>query len=377
MTDFFPSFARQALRHLAIFNYVVPSLLVMVGMLVLAGCKDEKPAQDETLRPVRTVTVPPFSSGGLMTQTGEIRAHEEIALAFRLDGRVIARAADIGQHVNAGQVLATLENNAAQNQLSSATADLNSARASEHVAALTLRRMQLLMPGGAISRAQLDSAQGDWQAAVARRQSSEAALKNARDNLAWTQLTAPGAGVITAVNVQPGQVVSAAQTVMTLAADGDRDAVFDLAEPTLSESATTTPVKIALLSNPAITAEGRFRDISPQADSQTRTWRLRVMLTDPPAAMALGSTVLGVFSGKADQVIALPASALTRDGDRPAVLVVNPRNQQIQVRPVTLARFDAQQIYLSAGVQPGERVVTAGVKTLLPGERVQLEESEK
>lgn len=349
----------------------------MVGMLVLAGCKDEKPAQGETLRPVRTVTVPPFSSGGLMTQTGEIRAHEEIALAFRLDGRVIARAVDIGQHVNAGQVLATLENNAAQNQLSSATADLNSARASEHVAALTLRRMQLLMPGGAISRAQLDSAQGDWQAAVARRQSSEAALKNARDNLAWTQLTAPGAGVITAVNVQPGQVVSAAQTVMTLAADGDRDAVFDLAEPTLSESATTTPVKIALLSNPAITAEGRFRDISPQADSQTRTWRLRVMLTDPPAAMALGSTVLGVFSGKADQVIALPASALTRDGDRPAVLVVNPQNQQIQVRPVTLARFDAQQIYLSAGVQPGERVVTAGVKTLLPGERVQLEESEK
>jgi len=377
MTDFFPSLARQALRHLAIFNYVVPSLLVMVGMLVLAGCKDEKPAQDETLRPVRTVTVPPFSSGGLMTQTGEIRAHEEIALAFRLDGRVIARAADIGQHVNAGQVLATLENNAAQNQLSSATADLNSARASEHVAALTLRRMQLLMPGGAISRAQLDSAQGDWQAAVARRQSSEAALKNARDNLAWTQLTAPGAGVITAVNVQPGQVVSAAQTVMTLAADGDRDAVFDLAEPTLSESATTTPVKIALLSNPAVTAEGRFRDISPQADSQTRTWRLRVMLTDPPAAMALGSTVLGVFSGKADQVIALPASALTRAGDRPAVLVVNTQNQQIQVRPVTLARFDAQQIYLSAGVQPGERVVTAGVKTLLPGERVQLEESEK
>jgi hypothetical protein len=101
------------------------------------------------------------------------------------------------------------------------------------------------------------------------------------------------------------------------------------------------------------------------------------MLTDPPAAMALGSTVIGVFSGKADQVIALPASALTRAGDRPAVLVVNPQNQQIQVRPVTLARFDAQQIYLSAGVQPGERVVTAGVKTLLPGERVQLEESEK
>lgn len=377
MTDFIPSFARQALRHLATFNLVVPSLLVMVAMLVLAGCKDEKPAQHEALRPVRTVTVPPFSNGGLMTQTGEIRAHEEISLAFRLDGRVTARTTDIGQHVNAGQVLATLDSSAAQNQLSSAIADLNSARASEHVAALTLRRMQLLMPGGAISRAQLDSAKGDWQAAVSRRQSSEATLKNAHDNVAWTQLTAPKAGVITAVNVQPGQVVSAAQTVMTLAADGERDAVFDLAEPTLTNSAKTTPIKIALLSNPALNAEGHFRDISPQADPQTRTWRLRVMLTDPPVDMALGSTVLGIFPGKTDQAIALPASALTRAGDRPAVLVVNSKTQQIQVSPVTLVRFDAQQIYLSAGVQPGERVVTAGVKTLLPGERVQLEENEK
>ncbi|MCV3298626.1 RND family efflux transporter MFP subunit [Pantoea sp. PA1] len=376
MTDFIPCFARQALRHLTLFNAAVPPLFV-VGILILAGCRDEKPAQRDTLRPVRTLTVPPFSSGGLMTQTGELRAHEEIALAFRLEGRVTARTTDMGQHVTAGQVLATLESNAAQNQLSSATADLNSALASERVAALTLHRMKLLMPGGAISRAQLDSAQGDWQVAVSRRQSSEAALKNARDNMAWTQLTAPRDGVITSINVQPGQVVSAAQTVMTLAADGKRDAVFDLAEPTLTEKATTTPIRIALLSNPALKADGQFRDISPQADSQTRTWRLRVTLTNPPADMALGSTVLGTFPGKVDQVIALPASALTRAGERPAVFVVNSKTQQIQVRPIQLTRFDAQQIYLSAGVQPGERVVTAGVKTLLPGERVRLEENDK
>ena len=93
--------------------------------------------------------------------------------------------------------------------------------------------------------------------------------------------------------------------------------------------------------------------------------------------MALGSTVLGTFPGKVDQVIALPASALTRAGERPAVFVVNSKTQQIQVRPIQLTRFDAQQIYLSAGVQPGERVVTAGVKTLLPGERVRLEENDK
>ncbi|WHT01263.1 MAG: Multidrug resistance protein MdtA (plasmid) [Pantoea stewartii] len=311
MTDFIPAFARQALRHLSFTGYVLPSLFVVAGMLILSGCREEAPPAREAPRPVRTVLVPPFSSGGLMTQTGEIRAHEEISLAFRLDGRVITRTTDIGQHVNAGQVLATLDSNAAQNQLSSATADLASARASEHVAALTLRRMQQLMPGGAISRSQLDSAKGDWQAAVSRRQSSEAALKNAQDNLNWTQLTAPRAGVITAVNVQPGQVVSAAQSVMTLAADGDRDAVFDLAEPSLAEYASSTPFSITLLSNPAIKTQGHFRDISPQADPQTRTWRLRIMLPQPPVAMALGSTVVGPFPVKPNRLSPCPP-ALSR-----------------------------------------------------------------
>lgn len=373
MTDLLPDAARQMWRHLFSVQIFAPILFVLLGVLIFTGCRDDhSDPHTAPLRPVKTVIAPGFSNDASLSLTGEIRAHQEVALAFRLDGRVIRRDVDLGDSVSAGEPLAALEENPAQNQLSSAQADLDSARAAERVAALNLRRMQLLMPGGAIARSQLDSALGEWQSARSRCLSSEAALKNARDSLSWTLLRAPSAGRITAVNLQPGQVVSAGQNVMTLAAGDARDAVFDLAEPGLMRPDDKTELKVTLLADPRVQVSGTVRDISPQADPQTRTWRLRVTLNNPPDAMALGATVTVNLPDSQPPVIALPASALTRVGEKPALLVVDRATRRLQLRPIVLARFTAEQIFVSTGVQPGESVVTAGVSTLQPGEQVAL-----
>lgn len=372
MTDLIPDAARQVWRHLFSVQIFAPAMFVLLGVLIMTGCRDNNSAPPPAPpRPVKTVIVPPLGSDASLVLTGEIRAHEEVALAFRLDGRVVSRAAELGDRVSAGQPLAALENDQSRNQLSSARADLDSARAAERVAALNLHRMRLLMPGGAIARSQLDSAQADWQSAQSRRLSSEAALKNAQDTLSWTQLTAPTAGRITAITVQPGQVVSAGQNVMTLAAGDARDAVFDLTTPSLLQHDDPIPLKVTLLADPTVQASGTVRDISPQADPQTRTWRLRISLIHPPEAMAPGATVTVSLPDAQPPVFALPASALTRFSDKPALLVVDAASR-LQLRPVVLARFNAQQIFVTAGIQPGERVVTAGVNTLQPGEKVSL-----
>jgi RND family efflux transporter MFP subunit len=187
-------------------------------------------AQAAPPRPVRYV-VQTLSSLPVDVRTGEIRAHDETLLAFRLSGRMVSRLVDIGDHVHAGQVLATLENQTGTNELASASADVESAKAAEQVALLNLNRMQKLLPSGAIARTQLDTARADWQSAASRLKSSMAALRNAQDNLAWTKLTAPADGVITRVSVSAGQVVSAGQTVFTLATSEARDVVFDIADP--------------------------------------------------------------------------------------------------------------------------------------------------
>ena len=369
----FTDYARHAVRHLSATGRMlpfIPAACLIIVAIVLTGCGDKAHKQAPSVRPVRTISAPPPVALSSLIQTGEIRAHEEVTLGFRLDGRILTRQAEVGDRVIAGQVLATQESETSRNQFSSAQADLNSARAAEQVAALSLRRMQLLMPSGAIARSQLDSAQADWQAARAKRQSSEDALKNAQENVSWTKLTAPADGVITQVSASAGQVVSAGQSVITLASGSLRDAVFDVADPQSVPQQADSLFTISLLSAPSGVAQGHFRDVSPQADPQTRTWRLRITLDNPPPAMALGASVQLTLNASGPRLIALPASALTRSGDKPAVFVVDEKTLTLHLRPVDIGRYSTSEIFLSAGVQPGERVVIAGVSKLREGEKV-------
>jgi len=219
---------------------------------------------------------------------------------------------------------------------------------------------------------QLDTARSDWQAALSKRQSSEAALKNAQDSLSWPRLTAPSDGIITAVSAQPGQVVSAGQAVFTLAAGGGRDAVFDLSDPQALTQSNPAVVRVSLLADPTIQVQAHLRDVSPQADPQTRTWRVRVTLDHPPESMALGASVQVNWRREGTRNISLPASALTRLGDQAAVFVVDRAQQRVRLRPVTLRAFTVTDISVTAGVRPGEAVVTAGVSKLRDGEKVTL-----
>lgn len=377
MTATFTDYARHGVRHLCSAGRLLPFLpaaCLLIVVVVLAGCGDKSRKPVVPARPVRVVIAPLPSASGTVIQTGEIRAREEVALGFRLDGRILTRQVDVGDRVAAGQIVATQESATSRNQLNSAQADLDSARAAEQLAALNLRRMKLLMPGGAIARTQLDSAQSDWQAARARRQSSEDALKNARENLSWAQLTAPSDGVVTQVSASAGQVVSAGQQIVTLASGGGRDAVFDVADPQAIPAQAGAVFSVSLLSGPSVIVPGHLRDISPQADPQTRTWRVRITLDNPPPAMALGASVQLILPASGQTAIALPASALTRAGGQPAIFIVNTKTLTLHLQPVVLARYSTQEIFISAGLSPGETVAIAGVSKLRNGEKVTLGE---
>ncbi|AWF55704.1 TPA: efflux RND transporter periplasmic adaptor subunit [Klebsiella michiganensis] len=348
---------------------LLPPIVLILMIVPLVGCGDKSAEKPASARPVRYVVVGSPATLPALERTGEIHAHDETALSFRTAGRMLTRAVDVGDRVNYGQLLATLEETSARNQLDSATADDESARATARVAALNVNRMQKLIATGAIARSQLDSAQADWLVASARVKSSEAALRNARESLGWTRLTSPGEGVITAVSASPGQVVSAGETVVTLAAGQARDVVFDIPDPAKVEAQRAEEFQVALLSDAGVKAYAVLRDISPQADPQTRTWRVRATLKKPPAAMALGASVTVRLPSSGSTGYAIPASALSRCGDKPAVFVITPQ-MQAQLRVVVLASYTASSAIIASGLVPGDRVITAGVSKLRPGEKV-------
>ena len=375
MSDEFLLSLRHSLHHLydvartLSWLHFLPLTILSVVIFLLPGCGDNQGNTTDPVRTVRYVVVGSAQTLPALERTGEIHAHDETILSFRTGGRIVTRSVDIGDRVNAGQLLATLENTTSQNQLDGAQADYEGAKASAQVAALNVSRMQKLMPTGAIARTQLDTARADWLVARARLKNSESALRNARESLGWTRLIAPRSGVITEVSASAGQVVSGGQSVLTLATGEARDVVFDIAKPEAIPPQEQAGLRVSLLSDPSVQASAAVRDISPQADPQTRTWRVRATLQNPPLAMALGASVTVTLPATGPHGYALPASALSRVGDKPAVYVINPQSQA-QLRVVVPAYYTATSVIISGGLEPGDRVITAGVSKLRSGEPV-------
>ncbi|HBZ3590748.1 TPA: efflux RND transporter periplasmic adaptor subunit [Klebsiella variicola] len=375
MSDEFLLSLRHSLHHLydvartLSWLHFLPLTILSVVIFLLPGCGDNQGNTTDPVRTVRYVVVGSAQTLPALERTGEIHAHDEMILSFRTGGRIVTRSVDIGDRVNAGQLLATLENTTSQNQLDGAQADYEGAKASAQVAALNVNRMQKLMPTGAIARTQLDTARADWLVARARLKNSESALRNARESLGWTRLIAPRSGVITEVSASAGQVVNGGQSVLTLATGEALDVVFDIAKPEAIPPQEQAGLRVSLLSDPSVQASAAVRDISPQADPQTRTWRVRATLQNPPLAMALGASVTVTLPATGPHGYALPASALSRVDDKPAVYVINPQSQA-QLRVVVPAYYTATSVIISGGLEPGDRVITAGVSKLRSGEPV-------
>jgi RND family efflux transporter MFP subunit len=124
-----------------------------------------------------------------------------------------------------------------------------------------------------------------------------------------------------------------------------------------------------------VTAKGRVRQVDPQADPITRTFKVRVAVSNPPAAMRLGATVTGRLDLDAAQGFSVPASALTAANGGPALWIVDPATLAVRLQPVEVLRFDPGTVVISRGLEGGEIVVTAGVQALHPDQKVRLLEA--
>ena len=337
----------------------------------VAGC-DKTPPPVSEARPVRAIAIRQGAEGEIVSLTGQVRAKDEAALAFRLDGRMIERPVHVGDRLAAGQVVARLDPQIQQNALRSAEANLASMQAVLTQARLTFARQQELLKDGWTTRANFDEVQQKLLTAQAQVDSAEAQVRTAREQQSYTVLSADAAGAVTAVGAEPGEVVHAGQMVLQLAREGGRDAVFDVPEQLIRNGPRDPVVQIALGNDAQVKATGRVREIAPQADSATRTFQVKVGITDPPAPMRLGATVVGRLRLSAPPGFEVPASALTETDGRPAVWVVDPQSKTVSLRGVEVARYDQADVVISKGLNTGEFVVTAGVQTLRPGQMVRL-----
>lgn len=348
-------------------------LSVALVAIALSGCNDKGAAPIAPAAFVRTEVVQPREWRCSFTLTGEVQARFRADLAFRVSGRVIARYVDMGAHVEAGQVLALLDPAEQQADVNAAAAAVVAAESQLRVAKATFERQESLIASGFTTRTVYDQAEEGMRTSEGVLDAAKAQLGTSKDALGFTALRAEAPGVITARNLEVGQVVQAAQTVFSLAQDGPRDAVFEVYESVLFADLDGIGVSLALVSDPDVMASGSVREVSPVINAKTATIRVKVTIQDPPPAMALGSAVAGTVKAKPKPHIALPWSALAGTGSNPAVWTVDPATRTASLKPVAVAAYEAGEVVIKAGLAPGERVVIDGGKLLSPGRPVTYE----
>jgi RND family efflux transporter MFP subunit len=368
-------------QHLSECRYERAGLVLrqtaIIAMLLLVSCGRDVEIAPPEVRPVRTVKVVKRATGETVAFTGRIEAENETRLAFRIGGRMIERSANVGDRVEPDQVVAKLDPQDQLNALRAAQAGSAAAQAQLTEAKSEFERQRFLLARNVNSRAQFERAEQAMETARAQLETAEAQLRLAEDQVARTELRVDAAGVVTSAPVEPGEVVQAGQPVIRVARKDGRDAVFDVPGQVLRSAPSDPLITVTLTDDPAVKATGRVREVAPQADPVTRTFEVKVGLTDAPEAMRLGSTVVGRMQLDATPTIELPAAALTEFDRRPSVWVVDPASLTVSPRQVEVLRHNPATVAIASGLEPGEIVVTAGTQALHPGQKTRLLESSR
>jgi RND family efflux transporter MFP subunit len=343
----------------------------LVLLSVLAACHKEEKAASQAIRPVRTVTVELQEGGEKVSLTGEIQPRYQADIGFRVNGKILERPVDVGTQVKKDDLLARLDPQQYRQDFEVAKAEVAAAEAEVTRSQAQEYRQRELLKNGNTTRVQYDQALKTFKTAQAQLDSAQAKQIQASDNLGYTNLQADNDGVITAIGADPGQVVSAGQMVVRLAQPGEREGVFNIGEGAFKTRPKDPTVTVHLVSNPEIETAGKVRYVSPQADPATRTYTVRVSLPDAPPQMRLGANVVGTVTLDQGQTVSIPGSALFQKDGKPAVWLVE-KDKTVQLKPITVQRYQGDSVIVGDGLVQGDVVVTAGVQKLLPGQKVAL-----
>jgi multidrug efflux system membrane fusion protein len=336
--------------------------------LLAAGCA-KPPAKTETVRPVRTVVVH-AARAGQWSLAGEVRARYETRLAFRTPGQMLERRVEVGQRVAAGQVIARIDARDARLAESQARAQLAQAESQAALAEADLKRFAELRDRNFISQAEFERRAAQARQAREQVAAARAAAEQAANQVGYTLLSAPHAGVITALEAETGQVLAAGQTVARLARPEQLEVAVSVPEHRLRQFTSAVRYEAALWAAPERRYAGHLREIAPVADPATRTFAARVALEGEDPSLAIGMTAELHIRGGGDGAPQVPLSAVFHRGGKPAVWIVSGGRARLVV--VATGAVRGNDVEIRAGLEPGARVVTAGINRLAPGQRIAL-----
>jgi RND family efflux transporter MFP subunit len=316
---------------------------------------------------VRLVTAAPVT-GSERGFTGIIGARVQSNLGFRVPGKIVERLVDVGQEVKARQPLMRIDDTDLRLALTAKRNAVAAARASVAQLDADERRFAGLLKNGWVSRQRYEQAKAASDTAKAQLAAADAEAQVAENEAAYAILLADADGTVVETLGEPGQVVSAGQTVVRVAQAGPREAVVALPEAIRPAIGSAAEASVYGADGRRYTA--RLRQLSDSADVQTRTYEARYVLDGEAAAAPLGATVTIRLASQARQTeVQVPLGAVLDDGEKTGVWIVDSATSTVQFQPVQLVRVTSETAVVS-GLNSSDPIVSLGAHLLQEGARV-------
>lgn len=349
------------------------SLLPLLLVPFLFACSPPA-VQDEPVRAVRTLVLQSGVTALQNDYAAEIRARTESRLSFRVGGKLVRRPVNVGDVVKAGQVLAQIDASDLKLGQDAARAAVSAADTQLALNEAEYKRYKELRDQGFISGLELERREASLKSSRAQAEQARAQATVQGNQAGYAVLVADVSGVVTAVDAEPGAVLAAGAPVLRVAQDGPRDAVFSVSEDRL-------PALRALLGKPGavqmrpwgseVALPATVREVAAAADPTTRTFLIKADIGRTDLRLGQTATVL-IEAPAVAGLFKLPLPAVFEQAGQSQVWVVDPVKSTVRVQPVAVVGAEGNLVLVGAGLANGLRVVTAGVHTLTPGQKVRL-----
>jgi len=345
--------------------------MLALAVFALTGCNEKVAEKAAPGRPVLVATVHYDAETPERSFVGTIKPRIETDIGFRVPGKVAKRLVEVGQTVEVGQPLATLDEIDLKLQAEQAVAEFTAATGVLAQAAAAEQRAKDLRAKGWTTDAQMDTSRAAADEARARLNRAERSVELTKNSLSYAALVADSRGVVTATLVEPGQVVASGQTAIRVARFAEKEAVVAIPE-TLLGRAKDGIATVTLWSDADKKYAAKLREVAPSADPATRTYLAKFSLPDAGESVSLGMTAtLTLADSSTARVAKLPLSALYSQGGDPSLYIVDAQGE-VALKPVAVKSYESNSVVITGGVDEGAKVVALGVQKLDPAQKVRV-----
>lgn len=357
-------------------NRIVLPVLCLI--LCLTGCSSDKSDQiiAEPLRAIKYAVVGARQGDRVRTLSGRVRARESSQLSFQVPGQVLKVYAEVGDLVNAGDVIALMDDTSYQLRLDTTQAELSGAESALRERRDNFDKQQEVFKDQFISQSQLDQAKASLERAQSSVKLAQSKLDLARRELTQTRLIAPFAGTVTRRTIEPFEEVAAAQAVIELQGTAGYEVAVLVPGKLLSQIARGDAVDISIPTLGLADIRGQVTERALRADNRG-AYPVTVVLDNPPQSLQAGMSArvnLKLQSMQDELLLPESAVAVGPQGER-YVYRYEASTSTVHRVNVSVAPWDLDQVSVAGELVPGDVVCVAGVEFLREGQEVLLYEA--